>query len=192
MSKHADNRKSSGFTLVEALAVTAVLVILLGLSAVGVARYRDSLKLTELDNTAREIFMAAENRAALPICGGQLDPLLSKTAALSYGGAAASPRYIRKTDAAVADLLPAGAVDPTVLEGEFYIVYDPAGSAVTDVFYTKEDGMPDIGDAFAIAGDRTARMRHEPMLGYYGGEAAAREDYTPLPAPEAEIGRAHV
>lgn len=187
MSRHADNRKNSGFTLVEALAVTAALVILLGLSAVGVARYRDSLKITELDNTAREIYMAAENRAVLLGSGGQLDPLLSRTAALSYGGAAASPRYIRKTDAAAEDLLPAGAVDPTVLEGEFYIVYDLAGSAVTDVFYTEEDGMPDIGDAFAIAGDRTARMRHEPMLGYYGGEAAAREDYTPLPAPEAAV-----
>ena len=30
-------------------------------------------------------------------------------------------------------------------------------------------------------------MKHEPMLGYYGGEAAAREDYTPLPAPEAAV-----
>ena len=187
MSKHTDNRRSSGFTLVEVLAVTAILVILLGLSAIEVARYRDSVKMTELDNAAREIYLAAENRAVLLSGGGQLDALLGGTAALSNGGAAASPCYIRETDAAAGELLPVGSVDPAVREGEFYIVYDPDGGAVTDVFYTEKDGIPDIADAFAIAGDRTARMRHQPMLGYYGGEAAVGGSCTPLPAPEALV-----
>lgn len=187
MSRHVDNRKNSGFTQVEALAVTAVLVILLGVSAVGTAHYRDLLKIAELDNAAREIYMAAENRAVLLDSGGQLDILLGETAALSNDGAAVPPHYIRETDAAMGELLPAGAVDPTVLEGNFYIVYDLDSGVVTDVFYTKEEGIPDIGDAFAIAGDRTARMKNDPMLGYYGGEAAAWEEDSPLPAPEATV-----
>ena len=54
-----------GFTLVETLAAVAVLVILLGVSAVAVAHYRKYMKITELDHAAREIYMAAENRAVL-------------------------------------------------------------------------------------------------------------------------------
>lgn len=187
MGTYIGGKGNSGFTLVETLAVVAVLVILLGLSAVGVAHYRDLLKITELDNAAREIYMAAENRAVLLGIGNQLDRILSGTAALSNGGAADSPRYVRETDAAMEDLLPAGTVDPALLEGSFYIVYDLAGGAVTDVFYTEETGIPAIGDAFAIAGDRAARTRNEPMLGYYGGEYTTREAYTPLPAPEATV-----
>lgn len=177
----------AGFTLVETLAVVAILVILLGLSAVGAAYCRDLLKITGLDNAAREIYMAAENRAVLLRGGGQLESALSGAAALSDDGAAAALRYIRKTDDAVEELLPAGSVEPSFFDGEFYIVYDPAGGAVTDVFYTEEPGIPPIGDAFAVAGDRSARMKNAPMLGYYGGESAVREDYTPLSAPEVTV-----
>lgn len=187
MSMHTGGKGNSGFTLVEALAAVAVLVILLGVSAVGIAHYRDDLKITGLDNAAREIYMAAENRAVLLRNGNQLDGILGGAAALSDDGAADSPRCVRETDAVTGELLPAGTVDPTLLEGNFYIVYDLAGGAVTDVFYTEETGIPAIGDAFAIAGDRAARMRNEPMLGYYGGEYTAREAYTPLPAPEATV-----
>ena len=48
-----------GFTLVEMLVVVAVLVILLAVSAVGVVRYLRQTRITELDNAAREIYLAA-------------------------------------------------------------------------------------------------------------------------------------
>ena len=51
--------RRSGFTLVEALVTTAILIILLAFSAVAVTRYVRWLKITELDNAAREIYMAA-------------------------------------------------------------------------------------------------------------------------------------
>lgn len=57
--------RNGGFTLLGVLVTVAILVIMLGLAAVGVARYRDYLKITELDNAARDIYMAAENRAVL-------------------------------------------------------------------------------------------------------------------------------
>ena len=65
MTEHMENRRTRGFSLVETLAVVAILAILLSLSAVAAAYYRDYLKITELDNAAREIYMAAENRAVL-------------------------------------------------------------------------------------------------------------------------------
>ena len=48
-----------GFTLVEMLVVVAVLVSLLAVSAVGVVRYLRQTRITELDNAAREIYLAA-------------------------------------------------------------------------------------------------------------------------------------
>ncbi len=66
--------RNSGFTLVEALVTVAILVILLSVSAVGVAQSGDHLKITELDNAAWEIYMAAQNRAVLLQNSGRLAP----------------------------------------------------------------------------------------------------------------------
>ena len=78
MEENRNGKRHGGFTLIETLLVTAILMILLGLSLVGVARYRDYLKITELDNEAREIFMAAENRAVLLENSGESISLLGE------------------------------------------------------------------------------------------------------------------
>ncbi len=185
MSQRFENRGNRGFSLVETLAVVAILVILLSVAAVAAAYYRDYLKITELDNAAREIYMAAENRAVLLDGNGQLEGLLSASA-LAEGGTADSP-WLTKDDAAAKELLTAGAIDPALLEGDFRIIYDPDSFAVTDVFYAEAAITKTKDEALGIAGDRDARMRETPMLGYYGGEQEARKNYTPLPAPEVMV-----
>lgn len=195
MTKHVKKQRNHGFSLVETLAVVAILVILLSLSAVAAAYYRDYLKITELDNAAREIYMAAENRAVLLNSGGQLDGALG-AAPLAEGGTPAQPIHISKSDAAEKGLLTAGAIDPALLDGDFYIFYNPASGAVTDVFYAEKDilymGLSDPIDFLTVWSkkSRDDRMRPGdvgPMLGYYGGEQAEREHYTPLPAPEVMV-----
>lgn len=197
MIKRSKDKQNQGFSLVETLAVVAILVILLSLSAVAAAYYRDYLKITELDNAAREIYMAAENRAVLLDSGGQLDSTLGVTT-LSEGGTPAQPIHITKEAAADNGLLTTGAIDPALLNGDFYIFYDPASGGVTDVFYAEKHinymGMaPDDPTSFLNTWSkksRDERMRPGdagPMLGYYGGEQAEREDYTPLPAPEVMV-----
>lgn len=186
MVQRIEHKGNRGFSLVETLAVVAILAILLGLSAVAAAYYRNYLKITELDNAARDIYMAAENRAVLLDSGGQLDAALG-VATLAEGGAPASPLVFTKSDVFSKNLLTAGAVDQALLDGEFYIVYDPSSGAVTDVFYTEGPDIQEIGYALSIAGDRDARMGESPMLGYYGGRQEARGDYTPLPAPEVMV-----
>ena len=195
MTKHVKKQRNHGFSLVETLAVVAILVILLSLSAVAAAYYRDYLKITELDNAAREIYMAAENRAVLLNSGGQLDGALG-VAPLAEGGTPAQPIHISKSDAAEKGLLTAGAIDPALLDGDFYIFYNPASGAVTDVFYAEKDilymGLSDPIDFLTVWSkkSRDDRMRPGdvgPMLGYYGGEQAEREHYTPLPAPEVMV-----
>lgn len=195
MTKRVKKQRNHGFSLVETLAVVAILVILLSLSAVAAAYYRDYLKITELDNAAREIYMAAENRAVLLNSGGQLDGVLG-VAPLAEGGTPAQPIHISKSDAAEKGLLTAGAIDPALLNGDFYIFYNPASGAVTDVFYAEKDilymGLSDPIDFLTLWSkkSRDDRMRPGdvgPMLGYYGGEQAERENYTPLPAPEVMV-----
>lgn len=196
MRKRVEHKRNSGFSLVETLAAVAILVILLSLSAVAVAYYRDYLTITELDNAAREIYMAAENRAVLLDGGSQLEPALpadrvvTLSASLEGGiPAGTEARYISETDTDVLEeLLPAGTVDPALLDGHFYIVYEPASGSVTDVFYSEKPGIPSIDDAFAWARQgRDYRMKQTPMLGYYGGGLVEKEEYLPLPAPEVIV-----
>lgn len=196
MAQRFKNRGNRGFSLVETLAVVAILVILLSISAVAAAYYRDYLKITELDNAAREIYMAAENRAVLLNSGDQMDTALTggQVITLSEGGDPSDSvkrtyvTYEGPDGTALGDLLTFGAIDPALLDGQFHIVYDQASGAVTDVFYTEgPEDIQDIDHAFSIAGNRDARMRETPMLGYYGGEQTARENYTPLSAPEVMV-----
>lgn len=71
------SNKNSGFSTLELMVAVAIMVILMGLSMIGVARHKDRLEITELDNAAREIFMAAENRAALLSGAHRLNALVN-------------------------------------------------------------------------------------------------------------------
>ena len=191
MVQRFENKGSRGFSLVETLAVVAILVILLSLSAVAAAYYRDYLKITELDNAARDIYMAAENRAVLLGGSGQLEKALSSGGAqtLAEGGEQQASVYVAKDTAASLGLLTGGAIDPALLNGQFYIVYDTASGAVTDVFYTEGPDIQDIHYALSIAGNRDKRMRPDsgPMLGYYGGGQAEGEETGPASAPYIDV-----
>ncbi|MCR5304500.1 MAG: prepilin-type N-terminal cleavage/methylation domain-containing protein, partial [Lachnospiraceae bacterium] len=55
------SRSRKGYTLAELLMVVAILGVLAGLSFIAVSRYRRTLKLLEMDKTAQEIYIAAQN-----------------------------------------------------------------------------------------------------------------------------------
>ena len=67
---YCTKRGQKGFTIQEMLLVLLITIVLLAISLVGIIPYMRRLQLTELDNSAREIFMAAQNRAIL-LSGGQ-------------------------------------------------------------------------------------------------------------------------
>lgn len=130
---------NKGFSLVEMLAVVAIIVILLGVSGVGVIYYRNWLKLTELDNAARSIYMAAENRAVLLSGERRLGGLVKgggevTLTRLSGGDGGTAAYVVARDDGNLSQLLPVGTIDPALLEGDFYIVYEPVSGSVTDVF----------------------------------------------------------
>lgn len=170
------NNNSRGFSLVEMLAVVAILVILLGISMVAAAGYRDMLKITELDNAAREIYMAAENRAVLLSGARRLSNQLGKKTPDSKFD------YVSKTSMKE-DLLPTGSIGPALRSGDFYIVYDRKSGSVTDVFYAESsmDGLMTEGfdkfyENWAKSRSDRLKQKNTMLVGWYNGEAAQGED----------------
>lgn len=207
MMKLHENR-NSGFTLVEALAAAAILIILLGLSAVGVARWRDPLKITELDNAARAIYMAAENRAVLLQNSGAAVSLLdtsnagitSSKVTENQDGKEETVSLCVLSDTTTADildeLLPVGVIDPTLREGHFYILYDQSTYHVFEVFYAEEPfSLPEKEeDMKTLRGSRSQRVSYycgdtasRCLVGHYAGGLAGPIGAKHLPTPGVEV-----
>ncbi len=197
------HKQNSGFTLVETLAAVAILVVLLGISAVAVLCFQKQLEITRLDNAARGIYMAAQNRAVLLSGGKQLKGLVKgegnavALAARAAGEEEQNLYYIahtaEKTDPSLERLLTTGSIDPALRQGEFYIVYEPVSGSVTDVFYV--DGELEklvAGDFAAFYRDwstapRSERMKAVPMLGRYSGGMAEGEDIDTAATPTLTV-----
>lgn len=62
MKRNCKTKVNKGFTLVEMLMVIAILTVLLAFAVPGVSSYTRRIRLMELDDSARSIFMAAQNR----------------------------------------------------------------------------------------------------------------------------------
>lgn len=189
-------RRQRGFTLIELLATVAITVVFLAISILAVGSYRSRLKITELDNEARQIYLAAQNRAVLLRSRGALEPLLkdggmSLTAARA--GDSAKLFYITNAEPdkaeALDQLLPVGTIDPSLREGQFYIVYEPESGSVTDAFYMEEGSLEDAFSVYYATHPISAedRRQHDPMVGWYGGDAAEAGDVSYLETPEIEI-----
>lgn len=65
-------KQNSAFTMMEMLVTVAVMVVLLGISMVGVSRLVKDLKMTELDNYAKTLYLEAQNQLAAFEVEGQL------------------------------------------------------------------------------------------------------------------------
>lgn len=131
-------RRSAGFTLAEVLVTLAVIAVLLALAIPSVAAVRKNLKMTELNATAKELFLAAQNHltglAAGGGAGGSGDGTGERLICVESGGAE------------MEKLLPAGAIDPAVAGGYYMIAYDPDTMAVREVYYA-EQALPASGEA---------------------------------------------
>ncbi len=67
-----------GFTLAEVLVTVAIILILAGVTFVSVVQYQKNLRLMEMDGTAKEIFIAAQNHLSVAQASGDLDRLAEK------------------------------------------------------------------------------------------------------------------
>lgn len=69
-------KRRAAFTLAEFLTVVAIVGILASLSFVAVIRYQRKLRRLEMDQTAKEIFLAAQNHLTLEVSKGTIPRLL--------------------------------------------------------------------------------------------------------------------
>lgn len=196
MAQRKYKKRNGGFTLVETLLVVAIVIVLFALSVAGVGRLRSRLKITELDNAAREIYLAAQNRAVLLSNRGALSPLVVRpdgSNALEQSEEAVCYYFVANDDPALEQLLPDGTIDPALTDGTFYVVYEPVSGSVTDVFYMEQPhaslpGGMAFGEYYPNADlDQEVRRTSTPMVGWYGGEPSEAGDAINLRAPLIEI-----
>ncbi len=184
MIRRKRNRK--GFTLAEMLVVVAILIILAGVSFVSVSQYQKNLRLMELDGTAKEIFIAAQNHLSLAKASGDLDRLgedelgtkLSAAPAYAEDDGKGSYYYLihnavkgtesylpEKAGEVCSLLLPYGAVDETVAAGGNYIVvYEKNSGTVVAVLYSGA-GNASFGNQAVITFDAEDVLQIEQVYG---------------------------
>ena len=160
--KNMFRRKNSknGFTLAEVLATVAIILILAGVTFVSVVQYQKNLRLMEMDGTAKEIFVAAQNHLSLAKASGDLDRLAEEANKTTAGAGTSSvlgtklstaPSYAGKTDGQyyyVIHNAAQGAGSETYIPAEGTSVYDlmlPFGAL---------DGTVQQGGNYAIVYER--------------------------------------
>ena len=204
-------RRSRGFTMVETIVAVAITVILLGVAFVAVANYRRSMLQLELDATAKEVYMAAQNHLFTAMEQGLLETYNTE----SMGTKDASEKdvyyFVAPTTAPTPSttlglMLPFGSIDEMVRVGGSYIIrYQPSTGRILDVFYASPTGLGGLFGSFGdytfvanedeylavkgLAGSDKARDRRDyngGVIGYYGGEETAQAAIT-LKAPSVKV-----
>ncbi len=166
-------RGKKGFTLVEMLLVIAILMILMAFAVPGFSAYTKRIKLMELDDSARSIFMAAQNRlVTLKSAGADSfefegsKEIKDTDVPEEYMPRDEDGRVIEFTDTDGHDKillryitsdnirslgdgssilnLSSGSIDGQLAINDFVIEYDARTGFVYGVFYAEEEGALDL------------------------------------------------
>lgn len=194
-TKYRKNQTTnSGFTLVELLAVVAIL-LLVGLIAVfSLNKLRRTLRQHELDAKAQIIYVAAQNRLAELRAAGQealcingFDNSGSIVHKMEYDSrhmdesAKDTDFYYLlandtsdKSQTAATALLPSSAVDQELWNGYWCIEFAPETGSIYAVFYS-ETTLPDHDDLNTGYRNFNYRLK-TASVGYYGGDIAQTQD----------------
>ena len=194
-TKYRKNQTAnSGFTLVELLAVVAIL-LLVGLIAVfSLNKLRRTLRQHELDAKAQIIYVAAQNRLAELRAAGQEDLCingLGETGAIvhkmEYDGTHMDKSSEKidfyyllvnensdKSQTAATALLPSSAVDQELWNGYWCIEFAHKTGSIYAVFYS-ESPLPNHDDLNGYYRNFNYRLK-DTAVGYYGGDIAQTQD----------------
>lgn len=213
-------KNSNGFTMAEMLITVAIIVILCAFGFVAVIHHQRNLKRMEMDETAQEIFIAAQNHLTAAQANGQWDSFLEKTSkadsargtkikydptkldnegndstnCLFYSMTTESVSEVK--DGAMEFILPEGAIDETLRGYHFYIEYDAMSGTVYGVFYTDSDHPITEEDAQKVSRtDANARRDYRvdgkrTIIGYYGGALGELKNPGDLYAPSVAVRNA--
>ena len=188
-------RSKSGFSMTELLTVVAILAVLIAVAVPAVVAASKTLKMRELDDTAREIFLAAQNT----LTARKADGTLSAPEGDQVEG---QEGWYWLFDGDTDFLLPDGAVEPAVAENHIAIWYNAGSAMVVEVYYGEKSGSfaspgcewatDDIqkGDYSnsRVQSRNAADMRAEKRIGYYDGDTdLGRDSVEQLLPPVLEI-----
>ncbi len=191
-------RAKAGFTLAEVLIVVAIMAILSGFGFVAVTQYNKRLTLLEMDDTAKKIFLAAQNhltvsetsgawkqlvaetestpksadstRASLGIPGNFINDIDEKYKVI-FGGEDISGNGGNNVSDAMNLILPPNAVD-IAGDGTYAIIYDPSTATIYGVYYSSSSTFGNGQDTYNFADEIKNVDRSD--------DSSKRLDHTPL------------
>lgn len=169
-----NKRSKRGFTTVELLAVVAILTILLALAAPNIIQSWKGLQITELDGTAREIFLTAQNELTEKKTSDALQKLTADSEviqndSITEDGVTKTIYYI--TSEEVGDSLGRLKALFSTLPGGSVLLVNPRTGDVTDVYYSKKPlTYTEVAELREELGGTDNRdLRAKKGIGYYGG-----------------------
>lgn len=179
-----NKRNNRGFTLAEMLIGVAILVVLMSIAIPGAVAFQRKLHMAELDDYARQIFMAAQSEMTNMKASGRLDvykkAIDDKNHELTqrpkdYPGTAddkswenlfwvssdeeKTQEYLMKTNTSL--------TEATAKGGHFLLLLNPLSGDVYGAFYSEEKITIDTVMKLD-KWNRATRSKAESKIGYYG------------------------
>lgn len=152
----------SGMTLIELLVTLGILSLLLFIGMIAMIPYQRGLTLLEMDETAKELFIASQNRLTVAKASGTWEQLLNEKSSFYFGESMEEQPSDYPTNSnfkslehdyrylvydgdqtvfeqtALGVLLPYGSIDEEVRENGCYVIeYDAKTANIYGIFYTK-------------------------------------------------------
>lgn len=192
-SKIIRDRGKKGFTLVEMLIVIAVLVIIMAVAVPNAAGYVKRVKLMELDDSARSIYMAVQNKMTVMKQAGES---LKPSDAKAYDGniypdvfkdaetdpsappvpegtdyLESEPRYLRNVKGDNNAFVTLSTIEGQLYNHNYVIEYDATTGRVFGVFYSEESDLSQYPNSYMDLTSREfeERLKKDELVGYYGG-----------------------
>ncbi len=130
-----------GFTLIETLVVVGVIAILCGISIPGIIQAKHSMDVLEANSTAKELFVAAQNRLTSMKADGQLNDILNNIGSEKQ---IISNHYYQSTgDDALRQYLLSDSIFSNV-KGDYIVELNPLSGDIIGVLYWAKNA--DLGE----------------------------------------------
>lgn len=183
MKKRIKQWNNRGFTLMEMVAVIAIVVILFAVAVIPISKMRQEIRQTELDSRAELIFMAAQNELTQLQAAGRSEAYATGATPMGRIPMDAEDGKYEKDDlvyitsaekwngtSAAAFVLPQGKVEQELWNANWVVEYDAKSGSVYAVFYSEKeiDYTPEGVDSLRY---RNQRIKNGAVIGYYGGDS---------------------